>query len=54
MHIFSYFAFLKKRNFTTILSPVNEEYINNITYDYSDDEDEVDLIKTNNNFIDLY
>jgi len=50
----SVYSFGEYGSFTTILSPVNEEYINNVSYDYSDDEDEIDLIKSNNNLINLY
>jgi hypothetical protein len=37
--------------FSIILSPVNEDHINNQIYDYSDDEDEFELINKNNNII---
>jgi hypothetical protein len=38
----------------TMLSRVNEEHINNLEYDYSDDEDDVELIKSNDNMLDYY
>ena len=38
---------------TTILSPVNEEHINNLSFNYSDDEDDIDLIELNNNIMDF-
>jgi len=39
-----------------ILSPSSDEYINNQSYDYSDDDDEDDikLLNTNSNILDLY
>lgn len=38
-----------------ILSPSSEEYINNKSYDYSDDEeDDIQLLNTNSNMMDLY
>jgi hypothetical protein len=63
------FSFYMKNNFaltsiynfgvngsiSVILSPSSEEHINNQLYDYSDDEeDEIELLNTNSNFIDLY
>ena len=61
------FSFYMKNNFaltsiynfgilgsmTVILSPSNEEYINNQNYDYSDD-DEIELLNTNSNAFELY
>ena len=39
---------------STILSPVNQEHINNKDYEYSDEEDDdIELINTNSNFIDM-
>ena len=40
---------------TTIIGiPWNDEYINNLTYDYSDDEDEIEFIKGNSNQLDFF
>lgn len=62
------FSFYMKNNFaltmifnfgilgtmSVILSPVSEEHINNKLYDYSDDEDDVELLNANSNLLDLY
>ena len=62
------FSFYMKNNFAltsifdfgdsgtmyVILSPSNEEYINNQSYDYSDDEDDIELLNNNSNILDLY
>ena len=49
--ITSLYSFGENGSITTILSPINEEHINNLSYDYSDDEDEIELIKDNLNNI---
>lgn len=49
----SNFSFGELGSITTILSHVGEEYINNLTYDYSDDEDEIELIKGNSNILEF-
>ena len=62
------FSFYMKNNFaltsiynfgncgsiSVILSPSSEEYINNQQYDYSDDEDDVELLNNNSTILDLY
>lgn len=63
------FSFYMKNNFAltsifnfgdcgmmyVILSPSSEDYINNQSYDYSDDDDDdIQLLKTNSNMFDLY
>ena len=49
----SFYSFGEYGSISTILSPVNEEYINNLTYDYSDQsDDDDDLIQTNLNILD--
>ena len=48
------FSFGKYGSITTILSHINEEHINNLMYDYSDDEEEVELIKNSSNIMDYY
>jgi hypothetical protein len=48
----SVYSFEKFGSVTSILSPINDEYINNLEYDYSDDEDDIELIKGNSNMID--
>jgi hypothetical protein len=48
------FSFGELGSITTILSHVNEEYINNLIYEYSDDDDDIDLIKGNSNTLDFY
>ena len=50
----SIYSFGDYGSITTILSPVNEEHVNNLVYDYSDDEDDIDLIKSNANTLDYY
>jgi hypothetical protein len=50
----SVYSFGDLGSIITILSPVNEEHINNISYDYSDDEDDVELIKSNGNMLDFF
>ena len=50
----SIYSFDEFGSFTTVLSPVNEDYINNVSYDYSDDEDDIDLIQSNQNILDFY
>jgi hypothetical protein len=62
------FSFYMKNNFaltsiynfgaygslSVILSPSSDEYINNQQYDYSDDDEEIELLNTNSNILDLY
>jgi hypothetical protein len=48
------FNFNEYGSLSVILSPVNEEHINNQLYDYSDDEDDIELINNNSNILDLY
>lgn len=62
------FSFYMKNNFAltsifnfgdcgimyVILSPSSEEYINNQSYNYSDDEEDIELLNTNSNILDLY
>ena len=36
---------------TIVFSPVKEENIQNVSYDYSDDEDPLDMIKNNDNIL---
>jgi hypothetical protein len=62
------FSFYMKNNFaltsiynfgnygsmSVILSPSSEEYINNETYDYSDDEDDIELLDNNINVFEFY
>ena len=50
----SVYSFGDLGSIITILSPVNEEHINNISYDYSDDEDDVELVKSNGNMLDFF
>jgi hypothetical protein len=50
----SVYSFGEYGSITSILSPINEEHINNLEYDYSDDEDDVELIATNTNTLDYY
>jgi hypothetical protein len=50
----SIYSFGEYGSITTILSPINESHINNLEYDYSDDEDDVELIKTNTNTLDFF
>ena len=50
----SVYSFGDNGSITTILSPINEEHVNNLTYDYSDDEDDIELIKSNGNLMDYY
>ena len=50
----SIFNFGDYGSISVILSPVNEEHISNKDYDYSDDEDDVELLDTNSNILDLY
>ena len=50
----SIYSFGDLGSIVTILSPINEEHINNISYDYSDDEDDVELIKSNGNTLDFF
>lgn len=49
----SIYSFEEYGTITTILSPINEEHINNVSYDYSDDEDDVDLIEMSGNLLDF-
>jgi hypothetical protein len=46
------YSFGNNGSIITVLSPINEEHINNLTYDYSDDEDDIELIKSNGNILD--
>ena len=62
------FSFYMKNNFpltsifnfgdygsvSVMLSPVNEEHISNKDYNYSDDEDDIELLNINSNILDLY
>lgn len=50
----SIFNFGDYGSISVILSPVNEEHISNKDYDYSDDEDDVELLNTNSNILDIY
>ena len=50
----SIFNFGDYGSISVILSPVNEEHISNKDYDYSDDEDDVELLNINSNILDLY
>lgn len=50
----SIFNFGECGSISVILSPVNEEHISNKDYDYSDDEDDVELLNTNSNILNLY
>jgi hypothetical protein len=50
----SIFNFGECGSISVILSPVNEEHISNQDYDYSDDEEDIELLNTNSNILDLY
>jgi len=50
----SIYSFGKYGSISVILSPSSEEYINNKLYDYSDDEDDIELLNNNSNILDLY
>ncbi len=51
----SIFDFGNNSSMSVILSHSSEEYINNQQYDYSDDEDDdIELLNTNSNILDLY
>lgn len=52
--LISVYGFGDCGSINVILSPSTEEHINNQLYDYSDDEDDIELLNTNSNQLDFY